>query len=424
MSMEIKWSCIGEGINLTEIYDSKFKTTQIRINFISPVSRDTLLEYGLAGRLMVTSNAAIPSRTELSRRLSGLYGAYVTSAHYHGGNYQTLSLTADFISDRYTIDGEVISEEVTGILLDCLIRPDFENGAFREDYFRLRLKDLRDAIAANINDKRSYGYELARSIAYRGEMSGISKTMLADRLDSLTPQSVAESRERLIAESAVEIYLCSGEECSGALKMLKNAAKGFERRNVCVPSYKCPSPAKAETERAEKAMELNQSKLYMAFKSDYEGLYEMKVFQAVFGATPMSRLFLNVREKLSLCYYCSAGYNEFTNTIMVDSGVDSENLEKTQEAILEQLKALAGGEITDEELEDTKRFLCGLYKTNTDSVSDTLDWYETQQTRGTDYDPAGQCSRIMQVTKEQITECAKSLKLDTVFILKAEEVEA
>lgn len=42
----------------------------------------------------------------------------------------------------------------------------------------------------------------------------------------------------------------------------------------------------------------------------------------VFGGGPYSRLFMNVREKLSLCYYCSARLIRGKGIIVIQSGIE------------------------------------------------------------------------------------------------------
>ena len=53
-----------------------------------------------------------------------------------------------------------------------------------------------------------------------------------------------------------------------------------------------------------------------------EGVPATRLMAALFGGTPNSKLFLNVREKLSLCYYCSASYNSMKGIMLVQSGVE------------------------------------------------------------------------------------------------------
>ena len=96
-------------------------------------------------------------------------------------------------------------------------------------------------------------------------------------------------------------------------------------------------------------MDLAQSKLVLGLRvdgdeTDYEELRPIRVMTALYGGTPFSRLFNNVREKLSLCYYCAARYDGATGLMMVDCGIESENKQKAQDEILAQLEAMKIGD--------------------------------------------------------------------------------
>lgn len=170
-------------------------------------------------------------------------------------------------------------------------------------------------------------------------------------------------------------------------------------------------------------MQVSQSKMVMAFKSDYEDIYTAKLFCMLLGATPFSKLFANVREKMSLCYYCSSAYADRKGTLFIDSGVESCNIEKAKKAIEEQLKAICNGDFTDEELENTKKSLCGGFKSNYDSIYDIMGWYAAQNTRNTAFTPEEINERIAKLTREDIISCAKTFKPDTVFVIRGEEEE-
>ena len=139
------------------------------------------------------------------------------------------------------------------------------------------------------------------------------------------------------------------------------------------------------------------------------------------GGTPFSKLFSNVREKLSLCYYCSSVYSDIKGTLAVSSGVAKENIQKAEQAILEQIEAVKNGEFTQEELENAEIYLCTGFKSNNDSIYRMAEYYVAQNTRGTSYSPEQVCDIFMNITKEQVVECAKSFVYDTFYVMESEE---
>lgn len=161
---------LGRGISLTRIYDKKFKSNCVKIAFISPLDEKTACVNAMLQTVLVTSNAEIPSRTKLTSTLTGLYGSSIGTNCGTIGDYQSVGLSASFIGDDYTIDGEVISVQVVRQLLNCLLRPHLVDGKFCEKYFTLRKQELIDAIVATVNDKRGYALLQAKRSYLRASL--------------------------------------------------------------------------------------------------------------------------------------------------------------------------------------------------------------------------------------------------------------
>ena len=119
-------------------------------------------------------------------------------------------------------------------------------------------------------------------------------------------------------------------------------------------------------------MELSQSKMILGFRTGVaepdEDTMATRMMCAVLGGTAHSKLFCNVREKLSLCYYCSSSYIRHKGIMLVESGVERENIDKAREAILGEIKAMQNGDITDEEIEATKMSMANAFTSNCDTV--------------------------------------------------------
>ena len=390
---------LGRGISLTRIYDKKFKSNCVKIAFISPLNEKTACVNAMLQTVLVTSNAEIPSRTKLTSTLTGLYGSSIGTNCGTIGDYQSVGLSASFIGDDYTIDGEVISVQVVRQLLNCLIRPHLVDGKFCEKYFTLRKQELIDAIVATVNDKRGYALLQAKKVIFEGEPAAVSAIGTVELAENITQEDLLRQHKKLLESAKIEITISGGG------------------------NYRHNSPAKAEPVYRELKMQVSQSKMVMAFKSDYEDIYTAKLFCMLLGATPFSKLFANVREKMSLCYYCSSAYADRKGTLFIDSGVESCNIEKAKKAIEEQLEAICNGDFTDEELENTKKSLCGGFKSNYDSVYDIMGWYAAQNTRNTAFTPEEINERIAKLTREDIISCAKTFKPDTVFVIRGEEEE-
>ena len=411
---------IGKGISLTRITDPKYKSNIIRVRFITPIVPDDLGVNVLLTSLLVTSNSQYKSRSELSKKFLGLYGTSIGAVSANVSDYQSVGVTISAIRDRFTIGGEIISEEAVKQLIKCIFEPDLTDGRFNENYFRLRKQELLDNIAAAVNDKRSYAYMKAKEVIYAGEPAAASDMGTAERAAAITQEDLLRQYEFLMKHAAIDITVCGGGEADSAVKLLTDAFAKVERGDVPQINYLKASPLKDKLCEKQELMNIRQSKMFMAYKSSCHDIYVNKLMACILGGSAFSKLFVNVREKLSLCYYCDSYYSDLKNVTMIESGVDTENIEKAQQAIRDELAALQDGKLTDEELENAKLYICGGFMSNYDSEWDIASWYRVQDTRGTAYSPEEVCELIKAVTAEQVIESAKLMKPDTVFILKAE----
>ena len=417
MPISYKRDVIGQGIALTEITDAKFKSNYISVSFVSPVVAENAPLNTLVAEVLASSSAKLPSLTALSKRLAFLYGAVLSTKSRRVGDNQENGLTIEYICDDFTIGKEVISVEAVKLLLDCLFDPQLENGTFSEKYVEMRKTELQDNIRAEINDKFGYSMRRAREVIYKDEPTSVSMLGTIENAKAITPQKLFERYKCLLRSAQIEITMC-GRDFSAVRPVIIEAMQSLERKDVLAVTYQKPSPIKPQVQRKTETQDVNQCKMIMAFKSTCRDVYVAKVFAAVLGGTPFSKLFSNVREKLSLCYYCSAAYSDLKGTMVVSSGVSRENIEKAEKAVLEQLEAVKNGEFTEQELENAETYLCTGFKSNNDSIYRMAEYYIAQNTRGTAYPPEEVCRIFKGITKQQVIDCAKTFVYDSFYVMQ------
>jgi predicted Zn-dependent peptidase len=140
--------------------------------------------------------------------------------------------------------------------------------------------------------------------------------------------------------------------------------------------------------------------------------------EVIYGSSPVSKLFMNIREKLSLCYYCSADYQKSTSSMCVDAGIDGQNLEKAKENIMSEFKAIQNGEFSEEELITAKQLLKHSFSSISDSIRSLDTWYLQRVIDTTYYSPEQYIELIDLICKEDIIKLANTFNLTTVYILK------
>ena len=154
------------------------------------------------------------------------------------------------------------------------------------------------------------------------------------------------------------------------------------------------------------------------------GQAAIRVFNAAYGGSVTSKLFENVREKLSLCYFASSMIDRHKGLMAVSSGIEFDKYDAALAEIFAQLDAIKKGELTDEELHYAKRYVASTLRSSTDSAGALEDFYLSQTIDGLDYGPEELAALCEEVSKQDVIDIACSTECDAVyFLLGLDEVE-
>lgn len=416
---------LGRGIGYTTIIDSKFKTQRVSVCFLTKLDIKTASDNAMAVGILGSSNSKLKNISEITAKLNSLYGANINISVSRCGDVQKLVVGVSNICNKYALEGEDISFSVLSVLLDCLFSPNCAANnktgdiGFASEPFDFRKKDLIDTIDAEINNKRSYAIMQANKSIYSGECSETSPYGTKETAEKVTPVSAFSAYKNLLKKAEIEIYYVGPEKNAAADKMIADAFAKTEREYEKV-TFSSPSKIKSSVCRSEDRLDVNQCKMVMAFKTSSEDNEAVKLMNTIFGATPFSKLFVNVREKQSLCYYCASRYSRFKKTLVVDSGVEDVNLSKAENEIINQLEEIKKGNISEDEIKNSVLSIVNMLKGVGDTASSYIEWYFSCYAADETLTPEQEAERIAAVTKERIIEAAKSFELDTVYVMRGE----
>lgn len=411
---------IAENIGFSSVVDSKFKTNSLVIRFITELTSDISADNAMGIGVLSVSNSKYKTLSEMNEKLSSLYGASLGTSAKKRGDIQLLSLSASWINNRYAIDGENIDEEMLDIVCDCIFAPNANSNKFDADSFKITRKDLLDRIESEINNKRGYAISKASEIAFKGEPAEFSCYGTKESAEKSTAESSYAAYKNLLEKAQIEIFYVCSEENSTVQNRLKFEFSKMLRKSTA-HNFISLSKAKTNIERMSDELDVNQSKMVMVFKSDSDDKYALKMFSTIYGETPVSKLFMNVREKLSLCYYCASRSVGSKGALFIDCGVEKSNIEKAENEIIHQLDELCNGNFTDE---DCKSAIMSIDNTLTavgDTPSSYLSWYFECFCENNIITPHQQLENYKAVTRERIINAAKSFKLDSVYVMLNKE---
>ena len=411
---------IADGVYFSSITDKRYKKNLISVAFSTQLSEDTATENVIVPVLLTKCNSKLPTYKAFNNKLSRLYASGIGGTAGRQYDLQTISFGAYYLDDIYALSGEKMTGIMTDILIDCLTSPVTENGVFSEKFVELEKKTVIDNIETAINDKRSYAIERAMKTICKGEPASVCSYGTVEKAKLITSDSAYKAYRRMLETMPCEI-ICTG--CSDFDGVAEKFAAAFEKigRHDIENTTIALSPVKTQTEEVTERLTVNQSKLVLGFKSHSDDDAALVLLQKIFGGTTSSKLFRNVREKMSLCYYCSAARNDLKGIMLVNSGVENENIEKTKEAVIDQLEEIKNGNFTNEDINFAEMAIKNDFKSVADSAGNVSNWYFDCIRKNDIVTPEEKLGRYLGVSKERIIAAAKSMVLDSVYVLTGNE---
>ena len=413
-----------EGVSLTYLPARKFKTGLLSAHFLTPLDRGSAAVRALLPAVLRRGTVGSPDMGAISARLDRLYGAELDYTVRKKGECQCVGFVGSFIDDAYALGGEKLLEPVAELMGEMILAPVTRSGRFLPDYVESERDNLADAIRSIRNDKRDWADLRLLQELCTGEAYGVSRLGDEKSVEKTSPQKLYAEYRRLVASAPMELFYCGSAELSRVEDALLNALSALPRQGVApVPVTERHRP-RQETRVVREGMDVTQGKLGMGFSCTSDDESALLLGNLLFGGSSNSKLFLNVREKLSLCYYASSLYHRQKGLITVSSGVEFADFQPAYEEILSQLQALRQGQLEPWELDAAKGVLRSAYAAMEDSQGRLENFYLGQAIEGRSDSPEDLSREMEETSAERIFRAMGTVSLDTVYYLERKEAKA
>lgn len=415
---KIRETLLG-GITLHYVPVEKFTTNHFSVHFVAPLAKETVSLYSLLSKVLTSGCASCPDKESFSKRLLDLYAAVFSSSVTKIGEEEALSLSISTLDDRFSYDGTAISEESFSLLRDVILHPVTEKGGFPYDVVEREKKVLIDEINAAINNKNTYALKRCREVMCEGELFSLSVDGDPADVSAVSASDLYRAYTHLLKNARIEMLYIGSESLETVKARAKELALSLGERRYKRSFF--DTKKEAEEKRVEETVSAVQGKLAMGFRLSCDltdaNLDALRLFNLIYGSSPVAKLFMNVREKLSLCYYCASRFDAVKGVLFVYSGVENEKMAVAEQEILHQLNNVKEGKITEEELLCAKKTFRDISKSITDSPSAMERWVIDKAVSGEDRLPGEVCEAVEKLTVEDVARVASSISLDTVFRL-------
>ncbi len=356
---------LGAGINLTCVTTPKFKRAVLRAMLVLPLGGEDAALRACLPQVLRRGTARLNDMQAFGTALDELYGARIEAAVRKEGENLCIGFLSDCIDEAYAPGADGLTAGVIGLLCDLLYNPYLQDGLFCAAYAEGERGNLIDRIAALKNDPRSWAPRRLNELMCENEDYGKSALGTIEQAERITPETLYAAYRRALSEAQLSLgFRTGGASLTGG-----------------------------------------EPTAYW-------------MFQTIYGGSTSAKLFLNVREKKSLCYYASAQFVASKGLMIVNSGIENRNFEVARDEILHQLDLCRKGEITDAELESARKTLVNGWRTMLDDPLTLERYWMGQAAAGTLVSPEERIEQVADITREQVIAAAQSTALDTVFFMK------
>lgn len=419
--MSEKTVMLSSGAEGLFIKNQRFNTTLISFNFYMPLEIQKAAANALLPFILTSCSKAYPDFSRLNYKLNKLYGARLDASVEKNGDYQLLKMSVSVINDRFAIDGESLIKQAVELLLGLIFEPNTENGAFLEADLEREKRKAIEHIKGEFSEKRIYAKNRLVEEMFRGKVYGIPKCGTVEQVQQVSGGSLYEAWQNMLKTAFIRVQVVGAAMPAGLFEEISERFSSLDRSNAIDCKKSRITEHALEAAVVTEYSDIAQGKLCMGFSCDMYGNDDeslpMMVMNDIFGGGPYSRLFSNVREKMSLCYYCTAGCIRQKGLLTVESGVESANCEKAQKEILNQLEIMKNGEFSDFEFESSLKSICDSLNTYNDSLSSLDNWYAIKVNNPELYSPSDIAERIQKITRQDVINAAKGVNLHTVYKL-------
>ena len=408
------------GITLRCFPDRRFKQGCLSLAMIRPMCHEEAAINALIPAVLLRGTKNCPDLRAITLRLDDLYGATLGTQVRRVGDYQTTGLYCAFLEDRFALPGDAILGPMMDFLREVLLEPVTEDGGFCASFVESEKKNLIATIESELNDKRAYAMgKMIRSMC-KADSFGVPRLGDKEAVAAITPQAAYEHFRKILRESRIDIFYVGSAPAEEVARLLMPIFRGIDRDYANLPGQTAFRDA-GGADLVEQ-MDVSQGKLCMGYVTPITNrdpdFVPMQVMNTIFGAGMTSKLFMNVREKLSLCYAIGSGYYGSKGIVTVSAGIDFDKEQQTRDEIARQLNAVRDGDITDEELTAAKEALLSSLRGTHDAPGASEGYYATAALSGMALTPEAYMEAVEQVTAEDVARVARQLKLHSTYFLK------
>lgn len=417
---------VAKGVKAFIQPTQKFKTVIIDYKFRTLYNPEKATARTLLRNILVTNTKKYSTQKEMDKQMSWLYGATLSSQSQRIGKQHVVTFSLKIVNDKFIGGDDTLLEQGFSFLNEVVFSPNIQDKKFHKPTFLREKQNLTNLFNSLEENKTQYASIKLNEMLFKDSDQIYLGMGDVTFLEDMTSESIYKDYVDMVHNNQLDI-LISGDVNTDRIKdsisSLELKARDYSTNDVFVKPHQIE-----EVNEKEEISDVTQGNFLLGFSSpayymekDY---FSSMIFNGLFGGFPHSKLFQNVREKASLAYSTSSFMDFLRGTMVVHAGIESSKKEEAERIILQQLEDMRSGEFKEELIIQTKDMLINQFKQSDDNQSSSLSKvYLNRLITGRDIEDEEWIDSLQQVTKQEIIDIARNLKLQATFFLKGEEID-
>ena len=408
-------------INNIDIYilrNNKFNTIKISTLLINELSYNNFTKEKLLSNYLSRSINDYKDELSLSKRFLELYDPHIGIFDFYLNNH-VKSFDLTMLNEKYTEKG--MFKKTIDLYYSFIFNPNVVDNKFDKQNLELSKNSLKTRYRALKEDPNYLAYNRAFKLIDEDIPSKYDTDGNENELN-INEKELYDFYKEEIKNSEIKIVI-TGDINDEIIDYIKDNIKLKTNKKYNFKNYAYTNKVKEVIEKTD-IEKFNQSKLIYIYKilnmTKRERQYVSLVFNTILGGSN-SKLFKNVREKESLCYYVYSNINSFTSYMDITAGISKENENKTKTSIEKEVNSMLNGNITDKELKEAKETIITSLIARDDIQSSFIGRMIDYALEDLEIDIKEITKNIKSVTKEELVEFGNKLDLNVVYFLKGDK---
>ncbi|GAP00009.1 EF-P 5-aminopentanol modification-associated protein YfmF [Fructobacillus ficulneus] len=419
-----KTTTIAPGISLVHQLSQQFQTINLTITFASKAQKGESAKRALLSYLMAVSSKKYPNQRLVSEALIDNFGAGFQTKVSSLGDLNLLTVSLQIIQPGLLPESADLLVQSLDFLKEMIFNFDWQSSD-SQAVLDQEKQNLIQAILGRQDDKVLLALDQAREITFADPAAQESVLGSVEEVRHLSLADLQRAQSAMLNLDQVVVSVVGDVKTADLANIFKSWPwpDNENRQTLTVEKPKLGP----ELTLNQKKKDLTQAVLVQNYQlhgdqaeSHQQNHYATLIFNTIFGASPASRLFTQVREKYSLAYNVSSRYQSDLDLITVVAGFDARNLNKVQDLIRQQINFMQSDDIGSEAVENAKKVLINDYLVRQDSPNFRVVSLAAQSLKQRETSEADFIKGVRAVKTVDVQLIAQRLTPQTTYVLQPE----